>query len=301
MKTNTSATWIMVIAATFFWGSNFNAAHILAGVLPPLTAASGRFAIAVFVLLAMRILRGSAESNLRPADMLKLCLLGLIGVFGFNSAFFTALHTTSSLNAALIMSLSPLLTALLATQILGTVLHARQLLGIAIAFVGVTLVITGGHVAALHVARGDCWMLVAVVAWSLYSVLVQKLVPHVPSLQQARWTITAGAAALIAFAVAREPIAILATQTPATMAVVIYMALCGTVLAYIFWLRGVQDLGPQRASIAFNLVPVFTLLVNLALGQWPSPVQIAGLFAVIAGVLIASGWRLARAGVSSSV
>ncbi len=144
-------------------------------------------------------------------------------------------------------------------------------------------------------------MLIAVVAWSLYSVLVQKLVPHVPSLQQARWTITAGAAALIAFAVAREPIAILATQTPATMAVVIYMALCGTVLAYIFWLRGVQDLGPQRASIAFNLVPVFTLLVNLALGQWPSPVQIAGLFAVIAGVLIASGWRPARAGVSPSV
>lgn len=294
MKTNASATWIMVIAATFFWGSNFNAGHALAGVLPPLTAASGRFAIAVLVLLAMRALRGSAESKLRPADMLKLCLLGLIGVFGFNSAFFIALHTTSSLNAALIMALSPLLTALFATQILGTVLRARQLFGIAIAFIGVTLVITAGHLAALHVASGDRWMLAAVITWSLYSVLVQKLVPHVPSLQQARWTITAGASALIALAVASEPIGMLATQTPTTLAIVIYMALGGTVLAYIFWLHGVQRLGPQRASIAFNLVPVFTLLVNLVLGQWPSPVQIVGLFAVIVGVVIGSGWQPRR-------
>ena len=284
----------MVIAATFFWGSNFNAGHALAGVLPPLTAASARFAIAVLVLLAMRALRGAAESSLRPADMLKLCVLGLIGVFGFNSAFFIALHTTSSLNAALIMSLSPLLTALLSTQVLGTVLHARQLLGIAIAFVGVTLVVTGGYLAVLHVATGDWWMLFAVAAWSLYNVLVQKMAGHVPSLQQARWTITAGACALIVLAVASEPIAMLATQTATTLAIVIYMALCGTVLAYIFWLRGVQNLGPQRASIAFNLVPVFTLLVNLALGQWPSPVQIAGLLAVLAGVLIASGWQPAR-------
>lgn len=284
----------MIIAATFFWGSNFNAAHALAGVLPPLTAASERFAIAVTVLLAMRALRGSGESNLLPADMLKLCILGLIGIFGFNSAFFIALHTTSSLNAALIMSLSPLLTALLSTLILGTVLRARQLLGIAIAFGGVTLVITGGHLSALHVAIGDWWMLLAVVAWSLYTVLVQKLVAHVPALQQARWTITAGAAGLIAIAIASEPVAVLTTQTLTTMAIVIYMALCGTVLAYIFWLRGVQDLGPQRASIAFNLVPVFTLLVNLAFGQWPNPVQIAGLFAVITGVVIASGWQPTR-------
>ena len=135
----------MVIAATFFWGSNFNTGRALAALLPPITAAAERFAIAVLVLLAMRALRGSAESRLQPADMLKLCALGLIGVFGFNYAFFIALHTTSSLNAALIMALSPLLTALLSTLLLGTVLHARQLLGIAIAFAGVTLVITGGQ------------------------------------------------------------------------------------------------------------------------------------------------------------
>jgi len=67
------------------------------------------------------------------------------------------------------------------------------------------------------------------------------------------------------------------------------MAIRGTVLAYVHWLCGVQTLGPQRCSVAFNLVPVFTLLVNLALGEWPNAVQVVGLHAVIVGVAVASG------------
>lgn len=284
----------MVVAATFFWGTNFNAAHAIAGKVQPLTAAAGRFAIAILVFMAMRAI-ARPESQLRASDIVKLIALGLIGVFGFNSVFFIALSSTSSLNGALIMALSPLVTSLLSTIILGTVLTARQLIGIAIAFLGVTLVITGGHFAALHVATGDWWMLLGCFAWSLYCVLVQKWVPHVPPMQQARWTIGAGATALMAFALVREPVTDLFTQTPVTLAIVAYMALFGTVLAYLYWLRGVQTLGPQRSSIAFNLVPVFTLLVNLALGEIPNTVQVAGLLTVIAGVVFASGMRRAPA------
>jgi drug/metabolite transporter (DMT)-like permease len=292
MKKTLPSLWLMVVAATFFWGSNFNAARELADKLPPLTAASERFGIAVMVLLLMRLIRNRAESMLSARDMFALCALGMIGVFGFNFAFFAALHTTSALNGALIMALSPLTTALLATQLLGARLRAIQMLGIAIAFSGVALVITGGHLALLHVAIGDLWMLGACLSWSLYNVLVRKYIQHVPPLQQARWTIAAGAFALIALAFVREQPATLVTQQlPTTHLILLYMALCGTVLAYIFWLRGVQALGPQRASIAFNLVPVFTLLVNLALGQPPKLAQFFGMALVFSGVIISSGWR----------
>jgi drug/metabolite transporter (DMT)-like permease len=286
------AVWTMVIAATFFWGSNFNAGRALADQLPPLTAAAERFGIAVVVLLAMRLLRGHGESALSPRDMLALCALGLIGVFGFNFAFFTALHTTSALNAALIMALSPLLTNLLAVWLLGGRLGGVQLLGIGLAFCGVTLVITGGHWALLRIAVGDLWMLGACLAWSIYSVLVRKFAAHIPSPQQARWTVTAGALALIVFAFWREqPLAHIAAQSGSTLLILLYMGLCGTVLAYLFWLRGIEALGPQRAVLAFNLVPVFTLLINLAFGQQPAVEQFVGMALVIGGVVIGSGWR----------
>jgi drug/metabolite transporter (DMT)-like permease len=292
MFANSGAIWAMVVAATFFWGSNFNAARALADQLPPLTAAAERFGMAVIVLLAMRLLRGSGESTLSSRDKLALCVLGLIGVFGFNFAFFTALHTTSALNAALIMALSPLLTNLLAVWLLGGVLGGAQLLGIGVAFCGVALVITGGHWTLLQIAVGDLWMLGACLAWSTYSVLVRKFAAHIPSPQQARWTVTAGAVALMAFALWREqPLVHIAAQSGSALLILVYMALCGTVLAYLFWLRGIQALGPQRAVLAFNLVPVFTLLVNLAFGQHPQAEQFVGMALVIGGVMIGSGWR----------
>lgn len=292
MSANPAAIWAMVVAATFFWGSNFNAARAIAAELPPLTAAAERFGIAVVVLMAMRLLRGSGEAELSTRDRVALCVLGLIGVFGFNFAFFTALHTTSALNAALIMALSPLLTNLLAVWLLGGVLGGAQLLGIGIAFCGVALVITGGHWALLHVAIGDLWMLGACLAWSIYSVLVRRFAAHIPSPQQARWTVTAGAVALIAFALWREqPLAHAATQSGTALLILLYMGLFGTVLAYLFWLRGIQALGPQRAVLAFNLVPVFTLLINLASGQQPATEQFVGMALVIGGVAIGSGWR----------
>lgn len=302
MAVNPAAVWAMVVAATFFWGSNFNAARALAGELPPLTAAAERFGIAVVVLMAMRLLSGRAESMLSRRDQVALCLLGLIGVFGFNFAFFTALHTTSALNAALIMALSPLLTNLLAVWLLGGRLGGAQLVGIAMAFCGVALVITGGHLALLHVAIGDLWMLGACLAWSIYSVLVRKYAAHIPSPQQARWTVTAGALVLIVFAFFHEqPLHQIAAQSGLALQLLVYMGLFGTVLAYRFWLRGIQALGPQRAVLAFNLVPVFTLLINLALGQPPQLEQFLGMALVIGGVVIGSGWRpqLKRVAVSN--
>ncbi len=291
MNKNQTVVWTMVIAATFFWGSNFNAARAIAADLPPLSAASERFGIAVLVFMVMRLLQG-CESKLSSRDMLALCGCGLVGVFGFNYAFFTALHTTSALNAALIMSLSPMLTSLLSVWLLDNIIRRVQLLGLGVAFIGVALVITGGHLALLHIAIGDLWMLAACLAWSFYSVLIRKYAAHVPPLQQARWTIAAGAAALIAVALLREqPIDLIPQQTPSTHLILLYMALCGTVLAYLFWLRGVQALGPQRAAVAFNLVPVFTLLVNLGLGQIPKLEQFVGMALVIGGVLISIGWR----------
>jgi drug/metabolite transporter (DMT)-like permease len=295
LNRNMTHTWLMVIAATFFWGSNFNAAHAIAGQLPPLTAAAERFGMAVLVLAVMRLWRGKPEAALSGKDMVALCVLGLIGVFGFNTAFFTALRTTSALNAALIMALSPLLTNLLSVWLLRARISGIQLLGIGIAFSGVALVITGSKLTILHVAVGDLWMLGACLAWSFYSVLVRKHAAHIPSAQQARWTVTAGAIALIIFALLHDrPLPLIAQQSTSTLLILVYMATCGTVLAYLFWLRGIQELGPQRAVMAFNLVPVFTLLINLALGQLPQLLQFVGMALVFAGVLISSGWRPLR-------
>lgn len=284
--------WLMVIASTFFWGSNFNAGHALAGDVAPLTAAADRFGVAVILFLLLRLAQGKAESQLQWKDGLALVPLGIIGVFGFNYAFFTALHTTSALNAALIMALSPMLSLVFSVWLLNARIKAYQYLGIVLAFIGVSLVITGGNFGLLHIAVGDAWMLGACIVWSLYSVGCKKFAAHIPSLQLARWTVSVGAIALIiAASLLEQPFTSIPQLSLTTHAILFYMSICGTVLAYIFWLRGVHFLGPDKSAIAFNLVPVFTLLVSLALGSLPNIIQLAGMLLVLIGVVISSGWR----------
>ncbi len=290
---NSQATvWLMVIASTFFWGSNFNAGHAIAGDVTPLTAAADRFGVAVILFLLLRLVQGKAESQLQWKDGLVLAPLGIIGVFGFNYAFFTALHTTSALNAALIMSLSPMLSLVFSVWLLGTHIKGYQYLGISLAFVGVSLVITGGNFSLLHIVAGDAWMLGACIVWSLYSVGAKKFAAHIPSLQLARWTVSVGAFALIAAAyLLEQPLTSIPQLSLKTHAILFYMSICGTVMAYIFWLRGVHFLGPDKSIIAFNLVPVFTLLVSIALGSLPNVIHLAGMLLVLIGVVISSGWR----------
>jgi drug/metabolite transporter (DMT)-like permease len=292
MNTTASRIWLMVIISTFFWGSNFNAGHAVAGEVTPLTAAAERFAIALALFWAIRFSFGKTESSLCARDALILILLGVTGVFGFNYAFFTALHTTSALNAALIMALSPMVSTLLSVIMLKVHVRMYQYLGMLIAFIGVIFVITGGHFSLLHSAVGDIWMLLACFVWSLYSVGSKKYASHIPSLQFARWTVSIGAVALIIAAlILEQPLTDIAQLSFTTHSILIYMGVCGSVLAYIYWLKGVYFLGPEKSAIAFNLVPVFTLLVSLAFGSIPSIVQVLGMLLVLAGVLISSGWQ----------
>ncbi|WP_222428439.1 DMT family transporter [Thalassolituus sp. C2-1] len=289
MNSNASI-WLLIVFSTLFWGSNFNAAHEIAGVVPPLTAAAERFFIALVIFWLFRWWSGKAESQLQWRDALVLAPLGILGVFGFNYAFFIALHSTTPLNAALIMALSPLVSVLLSVVLLNARMKAVQIAGMILAFIGVSLVITGGDFSQLNVASGDLWMLLACLVWSLYSVGSKKYAPHIPPLQFARWTVSIGAVALILLAlVVEQPQLTIPQLTLKSHGILFYMGLCGSVLAYVFWLKGVQQLGPDKSAIAFNLVPVFTLLVSLILGVMPNALQVGGLVLVLCGVLVFNG------------
>jgi len=58
-----------------------------------------------------------------------------------------------------------------------------------------------------------------------------------------------------------------------------------------FLAQGVQFLGPDKSAIAFNLVPVSTLLVSLILGTLPNAIQLVGMLLELIGVVISSGWH----------
>jgi len=288
------ATYLSVAVAAVLWGANFNLAKPVVAEMRPLIAAADRFLIAAGIMLVITYATGN-RLTWRHARM--YLILGLLGVSGFNLFFFLGMSSTSPTNGALIMGLNPLLTSLIASWILGDQPTRLQWLAFPVGLLGVAIVVLGAG-ARLEVSRGDALMFVACLSWALYNVYLRKLTPKGASaLATTTGTMVAGAAALtlVAFLSGERFI------VPSLYAgsALLTMSVSGGVLAYLLWSAGIAKLGPARAAIFMNVVPVASMAISTASGVPPTPAQLLG-GALVIGAVMFSALTGARAKVTTS-
>ena len=251
-----------------------------------------RWCVACVVLVPLTIyLEGGIT---RPPRRLwaGLVLMAITGIFLFNGLVYLSLGYTTSTNAALINGATPILTIMLAAAVGFDRLTGRRVAGALVSLVGIGWVVSRGSLdalASLSFNRGDLTMLVAAVAWAVYTVLVIRVTRVLPPL--ATTTITALLALpLLVLAGGYE----LATQdvgpiTPLVVAGLLYVGVVASVGAFLFWNIGIKGVGAARGSVFLNLIPVFTVVIAApTLGELPSLAQIVGGLLVICGVTLAS-------------
>lgn len=274
--------------AAAFWGANFNLAAPVLADMPPMEAAAGRFVLAALIMGAITMVRGEGMVLLGTARRhgWRLGLIGVVGIAGFNILFFDAMRTTSAVNGALVMAANPLLTALLASVMLGERLPRRQITALPVAFLGVaTVIIGGGSAGGFSAGWGDLEMVGANLAWALYNVLARKLTPSGPQFVNVTVIMTAGALVLVAAALAGGT-SVTLPGLPAGVALLV-MAVFGSVLAYLFWSIAITRLGAGRTALFLNLVPVFATIIASLGGNPPNQGQLVGGVVVIAAVAYA--------------
>lgn len=276
--------------AAMLWGSNFEATRLVLDDLPPWTAAASRFtAAALGILVWLWIAEGPGIAALKR-NALAFVTLGLIGVAGFNAALFLGMRSSTPVTAALIMGTSPLTTNLLDALIGRRRPGWRAMTGMVISLLGVAL--TVGAFSGARFAPGDLLIFAGSLAWALYTIGCRRWVRGASPLETSAWTMLFGAAALIIAARAFEtPIVTLARAPVAAWMAVLWMALAGSVLAYVFWQVGISVRGPGATSVLFNLVPVSALVIAALFGRTPHILQVAGVAIAIFGVILASRAR----------
>ncbi len=82
---------------------------------------------------------------------------------------------------------------------------------------------------------------------------------------------------------------------------ILYMGICGTLVAYFFWMKGTQVIGPRKVTSLFNLIPVFTLLISMTMGVMPHLIQLVGIVLVTAGVVVANSYPHVKTHIQSLV
>lgn len=293
MNKSLSYAYAGIVLTTFFWGSNFNAGAYIIQHMPPITTAAERFVVASVALLLIFTASGHLRWSALRQNLLAYALIGILGVVGFNMAMFYGLHTTSAINGALIMATTPLSTMLLAWLLEGEKLTINKGFGLLFGLAGVLLVITHGqllHVLHLKIAIGDIILLGGSISFALASILSRKLVKNATALETTSFSMLFGTVALAALSLGIEqPFTAMAHAPLMVHVALLYLAVFGSMVAYLFWFNGIQKVGASRAAVFFNLVPVFSMLVAILFGSLPDLWQILGTLLVISGVVISTG------------
>ncbi|MGQ3892715.1 DMT family transporter [Legionella sp. CNM-4043-24] len=284
---------VLVTLSALFWGANFNAGKFVVGYMPPSVAASVRFSIATLLITFLVLWKESDIMSVVKKNILAFTVLGVIGVAGFNGLFFWGLKYTSPVNGALIMATNPIVTLLLAAIILKNTIQANQKAGMIFSLIGVVIVISNGSISMLSqvkISFGDLIILCANICWALYGVLARRFVKNSSPLITTAVTMGIGTIILLFFSINSITASEILNQDWQVYAALLYMAIFGSVLAYLFWNYGIEHLGASNTSIFFNLVPVFTVIISLVGGGHISNMQILGGVLVLTGVLISSGF-----------
>jgi drug/metabolite transporter (DMT)-like permease len=272
-------TYILLALAAILWGANFNLAKPVLAEMHPLVAGADRYLIAAAIMLAITYISGERP----PLRHFKAYLiLGLLGVFGFNLFFFFGMASTSPVNGALIMALNPLLTSLISWMILSDRPTRRQWLAFPVGLIGVAIVVLGAG-AHVHIAHGDALMFMANLSWAFYNVYVRKLIPTDTSgIANTAGIMATGAVALTAVALFTGQAFVVPDLRAASA--LLAMSVGGGVLSYLFWNAGIAKLGPARAAIFMNLVPVASMVIAAFSGAPANHAQLLGGALVIGAV-----------------
>lgn len=272
-------TYVMATLAAILWGANFNLAKPVLAEMSPYLAGASRYTIAAIVMI---LIARFSQAVIPLREWKAYLTLGIVGVFGFNLFFFLGMAHSSAINGALIMALNPLLTAILSYFILGERPKLAQLLAFPVGIAGVAIVVLGAG-AEWTIATGDLYIMIASLNWAVYNVLVKKMMPkQVSGIASTAGIMTVGALAL-SLAAAYNGSPLVMPTAHAGLALLI-MALGGGVLAYLFWNASIKHLGPAKAAIFMNLIPVTTMVIAAFEHVPPTQGQLFGAVLVISAV-----------------
>jgi drug/metabolite transporter (DMT)-like permease len=290
---NSKAYFYLCVTA-LFWGGNSVAGKLAVGHISPMMLTTLRWLFALCVILAFMTPQIRRDWLKIKAHWLQLFLYGAVGFTLFNALLYSALKHTSAINAVIEQAGIPMLIFVLNFVLFRIPASAAQVVGFSVTLVGVLLTAAHGDLTSLMELQfnfGDMLMLFACIVYAAYTVSLRwKPAMH--------WQSFIAAPAFGAFV---SSLPLLWWEADAGQAIVpdatgwaiaLYAAIFPALLSQVLWVRGVEMIGPNRAGLFINAIPVFgTLLSVVLVGETFHPFHLVALVFVLGGIAIAEWGR----------
>lgn len=276
--------------AVLFWSANTVVNKMTVGVIFPAEVGFYRwlFAGLLFTPFIVRpVIRNWA--NIRP-HLFRIFVLGVLGMAIYQSLAYFAAPKTSATHMGIILSLMPMMSLGMAIVALGQRLTMGALLGAVCSFLGVLLVVSHGDLRNLTqqgINLGDAMMLIATLAYALYSTLLKYWQMEIPALQLLYLQILVAIVVLFPLFWFSEKTGLNSANLP----LVLFACVFASIAAPLAWMRAIRSLGPSRTAVFFNLMPILTIIIAaLVLSERLALYHAVGGGLTLFGVVLSERW-----------
>jgi drug/metabolite transporter (DMT)-like permease len=255
--------YLLLTFTTWCWGLNAIISRLAVGEISPMQLVTVRWLGVVLILAVI-----ARDNIVRDWPILRrhlpfLCLMGSCGFTAFNALFYVAGHHTSAINIGILQGSIPIFVLLGSLLVLRQPISLIQGSGVAVTLLGVVIVASRGdpgELLGMSVNRGDLFIVIACFFYAAYSIGLSRR-PNVSALG------FFAAVATIAW-IASLPLVAIETYQQGWIAptltgwmLVLTVTLLPSLIAQIFFIHGVGLIGPSRAGVFVNLVPVFASIM----------------------------------------
>ncbi|MCY9040158.1 DMT family transporter [Bacillus inaquosorum] len=283
---NTLLGSIYLALAASIWGGMYVVVKVVVSVIPPLELVWMRYAVAILALLIIGLVK-RLSWRIHRRDLLLIIAIGIIG----NTISIVTQEVGTNLSSAqigaIITSSTPAFMVIFARLLLKERLNVKKGISVALATIGVLMIVGNGHIDMTN-QMGGISLLIAALTWALMSVLLKRVPNHYSPIVVTTYSILVAMIILTPFVWMNvNEVHFSQLAHPTIWGGLLYLGIVSTACAFILWNRGLQMLNASSGGLFFFFQPlVGTLLGWLLLGERIGGTFWAGSTLILVGVLL---------------
>ena len=285
--------YTLLVLATFFWSGNFiigKFAYLFE--VPPLTLNFLRWASVWIILIPFTYKNIYKNLQIVKKYWLVISFMGIITISMFNSVVYYALNYTQVINAVLVLAAIPVATIVLSSLMNVERTNIFQLFGLFLSIIGIVIIISNAdiqRIISLSFNKGDLWMLVCVFTWATYSTLLKKYKFPFSQFSLIQLMVSVGILFLIPQFFYEKSIGLDVNFNKAFFVILFYVVVFPAIAAYYCWQKGIEMVGPNRASMFIQLMPLFSAILAIIIFKEKFEFyHFAGAFFIVTGIYLSN-------------
>ena len=282
--------YIKLFLTAAFWGGTFIAGKVLAQNVGPFSASFLRFLTASFFLILITWKIEGRFPAIRKKQIFPVILLGLTGVFAYNVFFFKGLKLIDAGRASIIIANNPIFITLLSWLIFRERLTLLKFAGVLISVTGAVIVISRGDLNSIvngGLGLGEFFIFCCVASWICYSLIGKTVMTDLSPLASVTYSAIIGTVCLFIPAVFEGMLSDMRHYMVSEWISIFYLGFFGTVLGFVWYYEGIKKIGPTRASLFINFVPITAIMLAFLILKEPITLSLfIGTIFVCSGVYL---------------